>query len=86
MHFACYLCLMGETSVVQVRDVPTEAVETLKARASRRGQSLAAYLRELILEEASLPELDEVMARLAEDEPINYTAEDLREFMADGRR
>lgn len=77
---------MSETTIVQVRDVPAEAVETLKARASRRGQSLTAYLRELILEEASLPELEEVMARLAEDEPINYTPEDLREFMSDGRR
>lgn len=77
---------MGETTVVQVRDVPAEVVETLKARASRKGQSLAAYLRELIMEEASLPAVDDVMARLAEDEPINYTAEDLREFMADGRR
>ncbi|GAA1104433.1 FitA-like ribbon-helix-helix domain-containing protein [Nocardiopsis composta] len=77
---------MAETTVVQVRDVPAEAVETLKARAARKGQSLTAYLRELIVEEASLPELDEVMARLAEDEPINYTAEDLREFRADGHR
>jgi len=77
---------MAETTVVQVRDVPAEAVETLKARAARKGQSLTAYLRELIVEEASLPELDEVMARLAEDEPINYTAEDLRGFRADGHR
>ena len=66
---------MGDTTIVQVRDVPAEAVETL-----------AAYLRELILEEASLPELEEVMAKIAEDEPINYTAQDLREFKDDGRR
>ncbi|WP_017556411.1 FitA-like ribbon-helix-helix domain-containing protein [Nocardiopsis baichengensis] len=77
---------MAETTVVQVRDVPAEAVETLKARAARKGLSLAAYLRELILEEASLPELDEVMARLSQDEPIDYTEEDLREFRSDGRR
>ncbi|MDS1270046.1 hypothetical protein RIF23_07040 [Lipingzhangella sp. LS1_29] len=77
---------MGETTVVQVRDVPAEAVETLKARAARRGLPLAAYLRELILEEASLPAVDEVMARLAEDEPVNYTTEDLQDFMTDGRR
>ncbi|MBB4934662.1 plasmid stability protein [Lipingzhangella halophila] len=77
---------MDETTVVQVRDVPAEVVETLKARAARRGLSLAAYLRELIVEEASLPAVDEVMARLVEDEPVNYTAENLRGFMADGRR
>lgn len=77
---------MAETKVVQVRDVPAEAVETLKTRAARRGESLAAYLRELILGEASLPELDGVMARLAQDEPIDYTAEELREHRSDGRR
>jgi plasmid stability protein len=77
---------MSETTIVQVRDVPTEAVETLKARASSRGQSLTAFLREVILEEASLPNLEEVMARIAQDEPVSYTAEDLREFRNDGRR
>lgn len=86
MQVACYPRAVSETTNVQVRDVPAEAVETLKARASRKGKSLATYLRELILEEASLPELEEVMTRIAEDEPINYTAADLREFMGDGRR
>ncbi|QBI55152.1 FitA-like ribbon-helix-helix domain-containing protein [Streptomonospora litoralis] len=77
---------MGETNVVQIRGVPAEAVETLKARAAERGQSLAAYLRDLIIEEASLPDPAETMARLSEDEPIAYTIEDLRDFTADGRR
>jgi plasmid stability protein len=77
---------MSETTIVQVRDVPTEAVEALKARASSRGQSLTAFLREVILEEASLPNLEEVMAMIAQDEPVCYPAEDLREFRNDGRR
>lgn len=77
---------MGETNVVQIRGVPTEAVDALKSRAAEKGQSLAAYLRDLIIEEASLPDPAETMARLAEDEPVAYTLEDLRGFMADGRR
>jgi len=36
-----------DTTVVQVRDVPVDVVATLKARAEARGQSLAAYLRDL---------------------------------------
>ncbi|MUL40211.1 hypothetical protein FZ103_03295 [Streptomonospora sp. PA3] len=77
---------MGETSVVQVRDVPSEAVDVLKARAARRGLSFAAYLRELIIEEAGHPDPAEVMDRLANDDPIDYSMDDLREFMNDGRR
>ena len=41
-----------DTTVVQVRDVPVEVVATLKARAEARGQSLAAYLRDLLAREA----------------------------------
>jgi hypothetical protein len=40
------------TTAVQVPDVPVEVVATLKARAEARGQSLAAYLRELLAREA----------------------------------
>ncbi|MDA2805777.1 hypothetical protein [Nocardiopsis suaedae] len=78
--------MSDETSVLEIRDVPPEALEILRARAERRSLSLAAYLRELILDEASLPGLDDVMARLAEDEPIAYTEEDLRDFRAADHR
>lgn len=77
---------MSEVTIVQVRDVPADAVDVLRARAERKGQSLAAYLREVIVEEASAPDIDEVMTQIAEDDPIEYTIDDLREFMAEGRR
>ncbi|WP_460858365.1 FitA-like ribbon-helix-helix domain-containing protein [Nocardiopsis coralliicola] len=77
---------MAETTVVQVREVPADAVEVLKERAARRGQSLSAYLRELILEEAAHPDLEQVMERLAAEAPIHYTASDLEEFRSEGRR
>jgi plasmid stability protein len=75
-----------DTTVVQVRDVPVDVVDVLKARAEARGVSLSAYLRELLAAEAAAPPLDEVMATIAGREPISYTADDLRSSIEDGRR
>lgn len=75
-----------DTTVVQVRDVPVDVVATLKARAEARGQSLTAYLRDLLAREAQTPSIEEVMANIASREPVTYTIEDLRSFAADGRQ
>ncbi|MFD0855180.1 hypothetical protein ACFQ07_23275 [Actinomadura adrarensis] len=40
----------------QIRDVPDETERTLKARAERAGKSLAAYLRDLLIDEAATPD------------------------------
>jgi plasmid stability protein len=76
---------MGPT-VVQVRDLPEDVVATLKARADARGQSLAAYLRDLLTREAAMPPVEDVMAAIAAREPVSYTIDDLRSFAQDGRR
>jgi antitoxin FitA len=88
MHHACNPVYTGgmDTTVVQVRDVPVEVVATLKARAEARGQSLAAYLRDLLGREAQAPPIEDVMAGIASREPVSYTIEDLRSFASDGRR
>lgn len=75
-----------DTTVVQVRDVPVEVVATLKARAEARGESLTAYLRNLLTHEASMPPIEDVMAGIAAREPVSYGPEDLRTFLEDGRR
>ncbi|HSK90204.1 MAG TPA: hypothetical protein VK875_02720 [Euzebyales bacterium] len=75
-----------DTTVVQVRDLPTDVVATLKARAQARGQSLAAYLRDLLTDEAAKPPIEDVMAAIATRTPVAYTADDLREMTEDGRR
>jgi len=72
--------------VVQVRDLPDEVVATLKARAQGRGQSLTAYLRDLLTQEAAMPPVEGVMADIAHREPITYDIDDLHSFAADGRR
>ncbi|GAT67669.1 antitoxin [Planomonospora sphaerica] len=71
---------------MQIRDVPDETERTLKARAEREGKSLTAYLRDLLNEEAATPTLDEVMARIAADEPVPYDPDFVRETLREGRR
>ncbi|MEO3863761.1 hypothetical protein [Acrocarpospora sp. B8E8] len=72
--------------IIQIRDVPETTERTLKARAEREGKSLAAYVRDLLNEEAAAPALDEVMARIAADEPVPYDPDFVRETMREGRR
>jgi antitoxin FitA len=88
MHGACITCILGnmDTTVVQVRDVPVEVVAALKAHADARGQSLSAYLRDLLAREAAMPPIEDVMSAIAAREPVSYTLEDLRAFASDGRR
>ena len=69
-----------ETTVVQVRNVPVAVVATLKARADARGESLAAFLRNLLAREASMQPIEDVMASIEAREPIYYAAEDLEAF------
>ncbi len=52
-------------SLLQIRDVPEEARRGLKARAAARGQSLNAYLLDIIDREVSRPTVAEVLDRAA---------------------
>jgi plasmid stability protein len=72
--------------VIQIRDVPDETERTLKARAARAGKSLTAYLRDLLNEEAATPTLDEVMTKIAADEPVPNDPDFIREARREGRR
>lgn len=53
------------SSLLQIRNVPDEARRTLKARAAARGESLNAYLLELIRQETARPTVGEVLERAA---------------------
>jgi antitoxin FitA len=46
MYYACMVAL-------QIRDVPESVRDVLAAKANERGQSLNAFLRELVLREAA---------------------------------
>ena len=71
---------------IQIRDVSDKTERTLKARAEREGKSLTAFVRDLLNEEAATPTLDEVMARIAADEPVPYDPAFVRETMREGGR
>ena len=48
---------------VQIKDVPEETHAVLRQRAARAHQSLQEYLRSRLIEEASMPTLEEVLER-----------------------
>lgn len=48
---------------ITIRDVPDEVRDELAARAARAGQSLQAYLREMLVETTARPAVDDVIAR-----------------------
>lgn len=53
----------GAMPSVQIKDVPEATHAVLRERAARAHQSLQEYLRSRLIEEASLPTVDEVLAR-----------------------
>lgn len=74
------------TEILQVRDIPTEDAQVLRARAAARNISLSSYLRELIHDDASRPAMNDVLARIATRRSIEADGEDIRAFIDDGRR
>jgi plasmid stability protein len=48
---------------VQIKDVPADTHAILRQRAAAAHQSLQEYLRSRLIEEASQPTLDEILAR-----------------------
>lgn len=88
MHSSCKRCSMSGmgTEVIQVRDVPTEDVAALRARASSRNMSLSSYLRELIHDETSRPVMADVLARISTRSRVELDGEDIRSFIEDDHR
>lgn len=74
------------TEIVQIRDVPAEDVEVLRARATSRSMSLSSYLRELIHDDTSRPAMADVLAQIAARDSIDASGEDIRSFINDDRR
>lgn len=74
------------TEIIQVRDVPAEDLDVLRARAASRGISLSSYLRELIHQDTSRPTMADVLARIAGRDPVEASPEDIQSFIDDGHR
>jgi plasmid stability protein len=59
--------------MIQVRGVSDEAHRRLKARAALNGQSLSEYLRLELEQLADLPTMEEMIERVARDEPVDLS-------------
>jgi len=57
-------------AMIQIRGVSDAAHRRLKARAAQEGKSLSEYLRLHVEHLAALPTLDEMIERVAGDEPV----------------
>lgn len=66
MHSALFLMyLVSMAALLQIRSVPDEVRRALKARAAARGESLNAYLLDLLDREIARPTVAEVLDRAA---------------------
>jgi hypothetical protein len=76
-----------DAGIIQVRDVDPTTLAVLRERAKSLGQSLSAYLRDLMDADAATETNAEVIARIArEREPVNLTMEDILAARDEGRR
>jgi plasmid stability protein len=58
------------SKMIQIRNVPDRLHRELRRRAKSRGQSLTAYIEEILEREAARPDPEEVFARIRALPPI----------------
>ncbi|MFD6435830.1 antitoxin [Streptomyces venezuelae] len=73
-------------ATLYVRDLSEEALTELKIRAARNRQSLQAYARTLLEEEAATPSLEDVIARIESQVTARLTTDDVAHDIDEGRR
>ncbi|MEW1900387.1 MULTISPECIES: FitA-like ribbon-helix-helix domain-containing protein [unclassified Streptomyces] len=73
-------------ATLYVRDLSEEALTELKIRAARNRQSLQAYARTLLEQEAATPSLDDVVARIQERVTARLSTDDVLDGIDRGRR
>lgn len=71
--------------ILQVRDVDAADLAVLKDRASKEGKSLSAYIRDILHEEATQMTNAEVIAAIANEEPVDVTMEEIRGYIESER-
>ncbi|MEU2546418.1 MULTISPECIES: FitA-like ribbon-helix-helix domain-containing protein [Streptomyces] len=73
-------------ATLYVRDLSEEALAELKIRAARNRQSLQAYARTLLEQEAATPSLDDVIARIRDQVTARLTTDEVLDEIERGRR
>jgi plasmid stability protein len=72
-------------TALTIRDVPDDAVRTMKIRAAQAGQSLQAYLRGLIEKEAAKPTVAEAVEQARREATANISTADILAAIDEGR-
>ncbi|MGX2995924.1 FitA-like ribbon-helix-helix domain-containing protein [Streptomyces sp. JNUCC 64] len=72
-------------TVLTIRDVPDDQIQTLKVRASQAGKSLQAFMQDLIAKEASRPTMAEMMTRLNRETTADVNTVDVLAAIDEGR-
>ncbi|MFI2733175.1 FitA-like ribbon-helix-helix domain-containing protein [Streptomyces sp. NPDC018711] len=73
-------------ATLYVRDLSEEALTELKIRAARNRQSLQAYARTLLEQEAATPSLEDVLDRIQGRVTARLVTEDVLDEIDRGRR
>ncbi|MFD9406657.1 antitoxin [Streptomyces sp. NPDC059989] len=73
-------------ATLYVRDLSDEALAELKIRAARSRQSLQAYARTLLEEEAATPSMEDVVTRIRARVSAQLSADDVLADLDAGRR
>lgn len=60
---------MHMSKMIQIRNVPDEVHREAKVRAAKAGMTLSDFLLREIERSLEVPDIDELMARLRNDEP-----------------
>lgn len=69
-------------ATIQIRGIPDEAYEVIRKRARAQGRSIQSYMRDRVVEFASHPTTEEVLAKLEETLSSSDTPGATRESIA----
>lgn len=86
MHIACYTQKHMGATPLQIRNMPDQALDTLRRRARQRRMSLTAYAREILLREASRRTMEDVLSAPRQLSGRPLSNREIRKLIAEGRR
>ncbi|WP_438492035.1 FitA-like ribbon-helix-helix domain-containing protein [Streptomyces asiaticus] len=72
-------------TALTIRDVPDDALATLKARAAKAGKSLQAYALDVLVGEAARPTLAEAATRAEAEAGASLSTSDVLTAIEDAR-
>lgn len=72
-------------TALTIRDFPDDALQTLKVRAAQAGQSLQAYVTDILVQQSSRPTWAEITERLEREATATFTMDDVLAAIDEGR-